>query len=36
MEERLTELGDALQNDERYRPVQFTRLLQAFDGDASN
>jgi hypothetical protein len=33
MEERLTSLGDALQNDERYRPAQFARLLQAFDGD---
>ncbi len=36
LEKRLTGLGDALQNDERYRPVEFTRLLQAFDGDASD
>ena len=35
-EERLTGLGDALQDDERYRPAQFVQLLQAFDGDASN
>ena len=36
MEERLIELGDALVNDERYRPAQFTRLLQVFDGDTDD
>ena len=29
LEEQLVALGDALQNDERYRPAQFRRLLVA-------
>ena len=29
LEDELTALGDALQDDERYRPAQFRRLLAA-------
>lgn len=32
LEDKLVELGDALQNDERYRPAQFARILAAIGG----
>ena len=32
LQEEVDALGDALQDDERYRPAQFARLLAVFEG----